>query len=379
VLLTFALVERKSVRPGGWLHLRGAALFAIIVSAWLVPAAVAGGREYMHTILLKQTVSRTVQSYSHQNPFYYYMLWLPVYCLPWTPIVALSCVAAFRRWQSCGEVPRLGLVWMLVPIAFFSCVSGKRLNYVLPVAPAMGMLAAWYLGLREEEKGGLARAERSLFAVSYTVVILIGAACIAAMFGASWWLERQYPEAQFSQQMADLLTTPRLVLGVVLVAAPVALAGYGLFRPGWDSIRKAWGLAVSALLLGLPVDFMLLPAANFAKSARPFAAAIEQHAPHGRDIFFYRSELSGVYNLWTGRIGLRVLESGEELREALAETDALIVSHQRRLEKVLSAEEIESYTLAREYVGHRLMILLSGEASKGTAPPSPPSDTFEEN
>jgi len=146
VLACYGLLNRGRVRAGGAAHLVGVGVFAAIVLAWLLPAAIAGGEAYRRTILLRQQLGRAIHSYSHRNPFYYYALLAPGYLFPWSLLLPFALVAAVRQWRRAGDdLALFAALWLAVPIVFFSFISCKRINYILPAVPAVGLLCGWHL------------------------------------------------------------------------------------------------------------------------------------------------------------------------------------------------------------------------------------------
>ena len=145
VLLAYGLANRRRVRGGGWAHAAGAALFVAIVCAWLVPATIAGGKEYAQEIGLDQTLKRVAKSTSHAQPFYYYLMWYPAAFFPWSFVFPLALVAAVREWRRSREPgAQLVVLWFAVIFLFFSAISGKRLGYLMPIVPAIGLGIGWY-------------------------------------------------------------------------------------------------------------------------------------------------------------------------------------------------------------------------------------------
>ena len=103
VLVCSAIARRGKVRKGGWIHMAGLAAMLALVAAWLVPALMQGGEAYSNDILFKQNLGRVMKSYSHRNPFYYYVILLPVILLPWTLFFVPAAWSAFRAWWRTHE------------------------------------------------------------------------------------------------------------------------------------------------------------------------------------------------------------------------------------------------------------------------------------
>jgi len=359
-LLAYGVVMRKEVRGGGLAHLAGVGLFAAIVLAWLVPAIIAGGADYARAILLKQNIGRAVGSWSHRNPFYYYLWKWPIHFFPWSFALPLALVAVLRQRRAAGPLPLLAALWLLVPFAFLSLVSGKRINYLLPVMPAVGMLCAWYVTLDPRDKGGLLRAERWLYGAACALVAVAALLMMIVAVVAPAMVQREYPAAEFGKQIAEFLTPGRKAGVTALLAVPLAGAVWGLARPSAPSVRKWCVLGLAFLSFSLPVDLFFTPAANLVKSGKHFGQTVSDYAGPGKPVYLYADDYSGVYNLWTSRARMPMLLTLQELTDELAEPDSLVIGDLKRFRKVLGNDEIESRLINREYVGHRIILLLRG-------------------
>jgi len=375
VLLPYGILNRKSIKAGGAAHAIGFAAFLAVVLAWLIPAILAGGPEYTRTILLKQNVGRAITSFSHRNPFYYYLLRWPAYFFPWSFILPLAVVAVVRRWRDVDNALRLSALWLFVPFVFLSFISGKRMNYVVPAVPAAGVLCAWYLALRPASKGRLLRAERWLFRASFVSVAVMTILLMAAVLLGPALVAMVYPEGQFSHEIAQFLSPSRQALALAALALPLVVCLWGLFRAPASSLGKAATLVAAVLLISPGMDFFAVPAVNLVKSGRHFGATINRYATPGRALYFYGDEFSGVYNLWTGRVSIPELRSKHSLYEKLADADSLIVSDLKRFRRALSPAQLERYRIAQERIGHRVMLILdAGRPPPGAARPSEAQD-----
>jgi len=82
--------------------------------------------------------------YHHSEAFYFYLPVLASLALPWTVFLIAAFVSA-RRWVWRGVTPIdqlrvFALVWIVVPVVFFSVSQSKLTAYILPVIPAVALL-----------------------------------------------------------------------------------------------------------------------------------------------------------------------------------------------------------------------------------------------
>ena len=143
LLAPWWLVSQK--RDYSWQHWYGgliltALMGAIIALCWAIPAGIKGGEAYRNSIFLRQTLGRLVDSFSHKQPSWWYLQWLPIMLLPWVLMKPFWTGLAKLDLQDFGV--RLCLAWAVPVFVAFSLVSGKRIHYLLPLMPALALMLA---------------------------------------------------------------------------------------------------------------------------------------------------------------------------------------------------------------------------------------------
>jgi 4-amino-4-deoxy-L-arabinose transferase-like glycosyltransferase len=136
---------QPSVPPDGWLrwYLGGLAavlLGAAIALAWAVPAGQAGGEAYREAIFWGQSAGRVVQSFAHRSPWWIYLVWLPLMCLPWVSWPAVW--RGFSQLSVRDTGVRFCLAVLVPSLLVLSLISGKQGKYLLPLLPLLALLAA---------------------------------------------------------------------------------------------------------------------------------------------------------------------------------------------------------------------------------------------
>jgi len=142
-----------------------------IALAWVIPAALHGGPEYARAILLHQTFDRIqgVKTGTHAEPFWWYLVALPLMLLPW-PLALRGRRDAVK--SSIGERGvRLAMAWVLPTLIVFSLIGGKQAHYLLPILPgiALGLGVAIDRGALNVRVGVLALA---LIALGVAIALL---------------------------------------------------------------------------------------------------------------------------------------------------------------------------------------------------------------
>ena len=112
---------------------------AAIALAWALPSAAAGGTAYGNDLLFGQTTGRMVSSFSHQQPFWWYLPMLPLCVLPW-PL--LGSVWRGMRLTKRDSPLKFLVCWAGGSLLILSLVSGKQIYYLMPVMPAFALLFA---------------------------------------------------------------------------------------------------------------------------------------------------------------------------------------------------------------------------------------------
>ncbi|MGE8153251.1 ArnT family glycosyltransferase [Pseudomonas vancouverensis] len=103
-------------------------------------------------LVFKENVVRFFKPFDNIGPIYTYLLYLPVYTLPWAPCWLLGLWLAVRNWKHTDPNVRW-LIWGLGLLFLFFTASGSRRSYyVLPLVPFAQLLGAWWVTRRLAER-----------------------------------------------------------------------------------------------------------------------------------------------------------------------------------------------------------------------------------
>jgi len=378
VVLGYGLVNRRRVRAGGWVHLAGALVFVAVVAAWLVPALVEGGPSYSQNIGLDQTLKRVVKSSSHRQPFYYYLARFPMDFFPWAFVFPLAFAGALRRWRRGRDEPAQFLVlWFALIFVFFTLISGKRQGYLMPLVPAVGLLIGRYISLGLSEGFRWPRWHDALFRVTFVVWGLVGAVFAVAALALPALVE--YAETRGIScplSAAGLLSweqrAPVAAAGVVMLAAAV----YGMLaaRTRTRHLRTVACVLGLFVFLSLVFDVLLAPKINLFKSARPFCDAVKPYLDQADRVHLFPNNMSGVHNLYTGRVSMPVLERPRDLIAALSgDSRVAVIGRLKRLRKALKGDSRYPIAVQRRVGSHTAALAINWDPKTGK--PSPPVRT----
>ena len=121
------------------------AVLAVPCIAWFAAVYWEGGSGYLANLLLHQTVDRAVNSFHHDEPFYYYLIAIWYSMAPWTLLIACLTVYAVWRRAVLTDMQKLLLAAVCTTFVMLSLVSSKIQVYLLPLFPPAVYLAATLL------------------------------------------------------------------------------------------------------------------------------------------------------------------------------------------------------------------------------------------
>jgi 4-amino-4-deoxy-L-arabinose transferase-like glycosyltransferase len=178
------------------------AAFAAVAAPWYVAILRDQGRHFLDVFILNHNVERfTSTVHNHPGPSWYYLPILLAGLFPWSGLVV---PALLRLAPRASRADLFVLLWLALPLAFFSLAGSKLPGYILPCVPPLALLVG--------------RAADRLIHEGGT------------------------PERLLSSRVAGLVT---LVLGALLAASPAAL--FRIQEPLW---RSAVPFGVWALVVG---------------------------------------------------------------------------------------------------------------------------------
>ncbi len=347
---TRGIVGMRRLRLG-----RGLLLWAAVVAAWLVPAGLAAGPEYLEQIVFKQNVTRYADPWHHHQPWYYYLTVLPGDFFPWSFLLPAAVVVGMRegwlRWRGWVEdrvkdglgkeegavarasggggasgggaagggaedagLPDAGVdlggrvgsgsgflfavCWVVVTVVFFSLSPAKRTVYVLTMYPGLALMVGAAL---DRAAAAWPRERRwivwSLGLLAILCVILVAAVPVAG------------PRREETEILGGATILWKLGGAVGLLAA-------GALGAWWPARRGKLVRAVAALAAGtgafwLAASLLVVPAFDAFKSARPMSRVLLSSIGPGEPYGIY-PRLDSTFLFYTGRFAVP-LESEEAL------------------------------------------------------------------
>lgn len=275
----------RDLKPG-----TGLLIAAGTTALWLVPACIMGGAEYSRDILFKETFGIIKNSFSHREPFYFYVLHFPKDFLPWTLFIPAAALYFLRRRRE-GEPFTIlfPLVWFIGGFIFLSCISSKRNIYLLSLYPAAALMMAgfWCAAIRS---GKAALHDQLANFIIAPLYLFFGSLvlCSLVLFIAA---PLKPAFAAFLQPAGTAVYT------ILIFAAAAGLAGIAL------TVKRSSVFALFAMVIITMVGLFfcivvkILPAIDEGKAMRSFFFNVEKAVPPGDTLTFYSIDYSLFYFL----------------------------------------------------------------------------------
>lgn len=234
----------------------GVLIFLVVNLPWFGWAFYHLGDKFWQGFFVSQNFTRFSEVLlGHGGGFYYYLPVLLLGLFPFSVAAVPPMVRALGRGrkqagqgQPAERLRLLATVSVLVTVAAFSLAATKQINYVLPAAPFMALLAAQWLGrVFAAEDRPSTRARTGFWIVAAFLAVLWAGALLAAEPLAAMQWERITASIRFDSSEYALPPTPPQLGAWPWLGAAAALAGVGL---AWflSGRKRAGGLA--ALLIG---------------------------------------------------------------------------------------------------------------------------------
>ncbi len=301
-------------------HAAGLALFLALVLPW--PLLVLREMPEAWDIWFRETAGR-FEGFDHIEAPHYFLVKFLGDGQPWSVIaLLLPFLLAGRPWPVRNRL-LFPLAWAVVTLAFFSIPASKKSYYIMPVYPALALMAGWVLSaaMAANEETTLRRILRGL------LLFAGGALALAGVVGALSLLAQVTGVVPVFRLITKntQISTAYAEHGMHLLAGSVLLL---LFGPALFlcARRRTFGRATAAIMIGMAGGFALhtslLPALNEHKSDRLLCRYLRpQLKPEDRlytygisglpIITYYMSEQSNTRHVERLRRGTAVLEAVE--------------------------------------------------------------------
>ena len=239
-LALYTLWQRDwAVLKGLWL-LPGLALFVLIVVPWFVLAAHADA-DFLHFFFIHEHFQRYLtRSADRYEPWWYFLVIAALSTLPWLVPALLALLRGWRASVPAGQfdLRRLLWTWSVFVVGFFSISDSKLAPYILPMLPALAVLAS--------DEFHRSRSQR--FRSGSVIAGIAGATLLIALIAIS----RRSPPPDWLAAVADFRRF-LLIAAALLLAGSVVAWRNGSRQPGSRPVVPAclaMTLSILVLLFG---------------------------------------------------------------------------------------------------------------------------------
>jgi 4-amino-4-deoxy-L-arabinose transferase-like glycosyltransferase len=153
VIMLFAIAAKDARIVLRTLWVPGVLLFFLVALPWYV-AIEARHPEFFRVFILQHNLARFGSNlYHHEQPFWFYLPVAALALVPWSAFVGAATVEVAQAWwaerkalfESGDALNFFLLLWLIVPVVFFSLSQSKLPGYILPAIPAGPLLVAEYV------------------------------------------------------------------------------------------------------------------------------------------------------------------------------------------------------------------------------------------
>ncbi len=213
--------------------------------------------------LFKQTIGRFIFGVSHPQAPWYYFITVPIDMFPWT-LFLLWIIPYIWKEKNSEQNVKFLLYWVVPAFVFFSIAIGKRAIYLLPIFPALAILAGCSLENFDDEATSTPRwrnLQRILWLITLIILTLAPHAVIFSKFANVWnpyWL---------------LLT----VVGIITIVDTL-LAFYQKLSSHRSLLTQ---IPQHTSIFFITISLVVMPAVNQVKSVRSFCEPLRKLSEAG--------------------------------------------------------------------------------------------------
>ena len=246
IIFLFAVAKGDLPLLKRTLWIPGIALFLLIAAPWYVAVQIRNPQFFREFILEHNLARFGSNLYHHPEPFWYYLPVMLLGLVPWSVLAVAAMWETTRAWlsekremlRSEDAFNAFLLIWLTIPLIFFSFSQSKLPGYIVPAIPAGALLLAEFV------RRNAADNERPNFLWIIGHAILSGALIVPTLMIVYIFQQRHLPwnrATEVSCVLAailaagiaiTLLRSPGLRLLRFVTLIPVVLSVAALLRIG---------------------------------------------------------------------------------------------------------------------------------------------------
>ncbi len=293
------------------------------------------------SLAIRENIIRYFAPFDHDDEgFYIYLIHIPRLTIPWSPILILAVIDAFRRRKSLTQ-PEKWLCWTMIAIFLFFSISGSRRHYyILPILPYCAILTALFVD-RQAVDLWVEKIKRVILWLFRFLPMEALFLCI--FFGVVLMLFPSLVPKEFEVLTKQL---PRLLISL---SAAVFILGMFMYRlngpetpftrllPEKNLAKSIFSVYVILLLVFV---FLIPTFSQFRTAKRTFQemvqSAVRMNVPQENVYFFWKPFTDAVFYLGQDR-KIQSIPNAEALQSLLKEKEGkriLLVSQHRYFQRL---------------------------------------------
>jgi len=320
IVVIFAVAKRDHRLLWRTVWVPGVWLFCAIALPWYIAVQIKNP-DFFRIFIVQHNFGRFgTNLYHHPEPFWYFLPVVLLGLMPWTVFVVASLAETTRVWrterqemlQSEDALNAFLVIWLAVPVVFFSISRSKLPGYVIPALPAAALLLAEYVRRRvsDDERPGIAWIILHSIIAALPIVPAIMIQYVVLQHRLPWGKAAAISFAFATVLAIGMAVTLHTQLGLRMLRfvtlVPVVLAVAAILRLGSPVLESA--LSVRPLASEL---------SRLENKPLPLAVAhVSRETEYG--LAFYCNQVIDRYELGQVPVGEHLLVAPEGSQTAIA-------------------------------------------------------------
>ena len=335
-----------------WLYFSLSILALVISMVMLLSFAYwQGGESFLHDVIVMQVTGRMHPGHSY--PMWFYLKSLLESYNPGFVVMLGVLLFAFPRFIKTKPEKKLLwalFLWVMIIVVGMSIPGEKKTRYLLPVMPAIALLASW-LWVHVRQPISLHIFKLFINGLLFFVPALM---CVA--------LYTQQHHFQSSQaELVSLLRLHVLFLYVFFVGIFILQAAYFFARKNLNFRYEVVLLIGLSLQIVVTQVLLVQPILHYLNRAESFVQRIEKQRSSGDIVYFYHITRDGGDNVYFVNAAPREVPAAylTKISQLVALPEkSLVLMHQKDFDSLSPARQDEFIVIVRGNYGRREAIAL---------------------
>ena len=249
----------------------GILVFVLVAIPWYISVNKLTGGEFMKEFLFRQNITRFFQpAQSHSGPVWFYVPALFLGFLPWVVFLPQAVYINYRKHR---ESFYFLASWVLVIFVFFSMAATKLPHYILPLYPALALLAG---KLWSEFMFGSKELRDRIWATSGISLLLLLFTDIAGLLAVNALLKLSPGVVPWALPVNIGLLFAGNILSIVLLMS-------------LKNIKACfYSIIATVFAFFIFLNICTIPQLNSQRVIKPLAEAVTRQIGEGDDILAFR-------------------------------------------------------------------------------------------